>query len=267
MLRFALISLVLASAWAFPAGAMPIPPTEPIPLAPTSTFRVEVDGAEVRAPETYLVGRGGLLIMKCALKGPVFVMTSDQTVRYIPPQNVIRDAEGNVSLKGAPSDPICSYQVNAGQILFQAEGRKVRLSPRAPLVGPRTLEEIIEFDPDYESRIKGYKPDAEAVAFLSKYSKKTDIQIYFGSWCSHCEAWVPRLIKAIQSAANASLETHFVALPMNIPSDPAARAKGIQGVPTILLVQDGREVGRLNGPPEAGSFEGAVVKLLRNNGT
>jgi len=261
-----LAAVFILAAAVLPVSAAPVPPTEVIPLVPDSTFKVEIDGSPVPAAEMYMVGNSSLLILGCDLKDPILVATSDRTVRYFPGQGVIRDAEGNVSVKGAPSEPIGSYQYSAGQILFQAEGRKVRLSPKPPLLGPQTLEEIIRHTPDYGNRIKNYKPDAAAVAYLSKYGRKTDIEIYFGSWCPHCEAWIPRLVKALQSAASASLETHFVALPRGFSSDPVAISRGIRGVPTILILQDGREVGRLIGPPESGTIEAAVVKVLQSTG-
>jgi len=265
MLKILVAALALAAAM-FPAAAAPIPPTEVVPLVPDSTFKVEIDGAEVPTAETYMVGSSSLLILGCSLKDPILVATSDRTVRYFPEVSVMRDGEGNVSLKGSPSDPICSYQYSAGQILFQAEGRNVRLSPKPPLVGPQTLEDITRHHRDYEVRIKGYTPDSAAVEFLSKYSRKTDIQIYFGSWCSVCEAWIPRLVKALQSAKNPSIETHFIALPRNFSKVPSARTRGIQGVPTILVFQDGREVGRLHGRPETGSIEAALAKILKMAG-
>jgi thiol-disulfide isomerase/thioredoxin len=258
--------LVLLCAATARAAASPIPPTEVIPLLPAATWKVEIDGSEVRSAEIY-GGEGlGLLILGCSMKDPLLVAPSDRTVRYIPQGNVLRDDEGNVSMRGSPSEPICVYKVNGTQITFQAEGRMVRLSPRAPLVGKQTLEAIIEHSPDYETRIKSYKPDGAAVSYLSKYTRKTDILIYFGSWCPHCEAWVPRLVKALQSASNDSLSTQFVALPRNFASDADARSWGIQGVPTIIVIQGGREVGRLVGPPEAGTIESALVKVLEKVG-
>jgi thiol-disulfide isomerase/thioredoxin len=133
-------------------------------------------------------------------------------------------------------------------------------------VGKQTLEAIIEHNPDYEIRINEYKPDAASVVYLSKYGRKTDILIYFGSWCPHCEAWVPRLVKSLQAASNAALQPRFVALPRNFASDADARSWGIQGVPTIIVLQEGNEVGRLVGPPEAGTIEAALVKILARVG-
>ena len=235
-----------------------------VSFAPTSTFKVEVDGAEIRTAEMFM-GDPGLLLLGCSLRFPVLVCPTDQTIRYIPQENVIRDAEGNVSMKGTPTDPISSYQTSAGQIIFQADGRKVRLSPRPALIGAQTLEKIIAHNPDYEARIKGYSPNETAVAYLEKYSRKTDILIYFGSWCSVCEAWIPRLVKSLQAAGNPGLKPQFQALPKNFLSDSKVREKGISGVPTIMLVQEGKEVGRLNGAPEDGTIEEALVKLLQTH--
>ena len=237
-----------------------------VAFVPTSTFKVEVDGAEIRTAETY-VSDSGLLILGCSLRFPVLVVSSDQSVRYIPQENVVRDPQGNVSMKGTPTDPICNYQTSSGQIIFSAEGRKVRLSPKPPLVGETTLDKIYAHSPDFELRVKGYQPNEAAVQFLSKYARKTDLQIYFGTWCSVCEAWVPRLVKSLDSAKNPALSAQFRALPKNFMSDPAVKSKGISGVPTIILLQDGREVGRLEGRPESGTIEEALARVLQQAGS
>jgi thiol-disulfide isomerase/thioredoxin len=265
-MRRLLVTLALACATAVPAMARPIPPTQVVPLVPASTWKVEIDGTEVRSAEVYGGENLGLLLLGCSMKEALLIAPADRTVRYIPKENIVKDDMGNVSLKGTPSDPICVYQVSGAKILFNAEGRKVTLSPKPPLVGKQTLESIIQHNPDYETRINGYQPDADSVAFLKKYSRKTDILVYFGSWCPHCEAWVPRLVKALQSAGNDSLGTRFFGLPRNFGMDPDARSWGIQGVPTIIVLQNGREVGRLIGPPEAGTIEGALVKILQRAG-
>lgn len=261
MRMMAVAALATGSAFAF-SSEVPSASAGLVAFAPTSTYKVEVDGAEIRTAEMFL-GDPGLLLLGCSLRFPVLVCPTDQTIRYIPQENVIRDAEGNVSMKGTPTDPISSYQTNGGQILFQAEGRKVKLSPKPALVGTQTLEKIIAHNPDYESRIKNYIPNEAAVTFLSQYTRKTDIQIFFGSWCSVCEAWVPRLVKSIQSAKNPALEMQFQALPKKFIGDATAKAKGITGVPTIIVVQNGKEIGRLGGRPEDGTMEEALTKILQ----
>ena len=35
---------------------------------------------------------------------------------------------------------------------------------------------------------------------------------------------------------------------------------------SVIVLQEGREVGRLNGPPETGSIEAALVKVLQRAG-
>jgi len=233
-----------------------------VEMQPSPIFRVEVDGTEVRTAEVFF-GDTGLLILGCSFKNPLLVGKQDRTVRYCPRENVVRDDEGNVSMKGSPTGPFALYQVNAGQIIFQAEGRKVRVLPKPPLLGSQTLEAIIQHNPDYEYRIENYKPNAVAVAYLSKYSRKTELEIYFATWCPVCEAWVPRLVKSLQSAANSSLEMRFTGLPRGFGGEPTSKEKQITGIPTILIIQDGKEIGRLEGRPERGTLEEALVKILQ----
>src|SRR5215831_18938834 len=122
-----LLALAASPAFPFvPDGAAPSATPGLVQFSPTSTYRVEVDGAEIRTAEMFL-GDPGLLLLGCSLRFPVLVCPTDQTVRYIPQENVIRDGEGNVNMKGTPTDPISSYQTNAGQLIFSAEGRKVKL--------------------------------------------------------------------------------------------------------------------------------------------
>ena len=104
MPKFLAAAFILAAA-VFPASAAPVPPTEVIPLVPDSTFKVEIDGAPVPTAETYMVGNSSLLILGCNLKDPILVATSDRTVRYFPGRGVIRDAEGNVSVKDLRRSP------------------------------------------------------------------------------------------------------------------------------------------------------------------
>ena len=167
MRRSCFVFLLLCAA-TLRAAASPIPPTEVIPLVPASTWKVEIDGSEIRSAEIYGGESLGLLILGCSMKDPLLVAPSDRTVRYIPKGNVLRDDEGNVSMRGSPSEPICVYEVSGTQITFQAEGRTVRLSPRPPLVGKQTLESIIQHNPDYEMRIKSYKPDGDRRGLLEQ---------------------------------------------------------------------------------------------------
>ena len=205
MSRTLLAALALAAA-ASAAVAVPIPPTEVVPLVPDSTFQVEVDGAEVPTAETYMVGSGGLLILGCSLKDPILVATSDRTVRYFPEVSVMRDGEGNVSLRGSPSDPICSYQYTAGQILFQAEGRKVRLHPRPPLVGAQTLETIIQHHRDYETilaEIRIPPTDSRGPAELARFARERSADVLVLQ-----EIWTNRQAVAITDDGPVVLEAN-----------------------------------------------------------
>ena len=80
-----------------------------VAFSPTSTYKVEVDGAEIRTAETFL-GDPGLLLLGCSLRFPVLVCPTDQTIRYIPQENVIRDPQGAtfIASQFAPENAIPS---------------------------------------------------------------------------------------------------------------------------------------------------------------
>jgi thioredoxin 2 len=66
-------------------------------------------------------------------------------------------------------------------------------------------------------------------------------------WCSPCRAMAP----AFAQAAGV-LEPGMRLIKLNAQDEPeAARALAIQGIPTMLLFADGREVGRVSGAMDA----------------
>ena len=97
----------LRAAWLFwmgISGTLAADAPAPVEMLPSPIFRVEVDGTEVRTAEVFF-GDSGLLILGCSFKDPLLVGKQDRTVRYCPLENVVRDEEGNVSVKGVPTGP------------------------------------------------------------------------------------------------------------------------------------------------------------------
>lgn len=83
-------------------------------------------------------------------------------------------------------------------------------------------------------------------ASLRSYSKPTEFRVFFGQWCHDSEREVPRLIKLFEQLDNQNLTVVYYALDTN-KSDPAGKAKlnKIKRTPTLIVLQDGKEVGRV----------------------
>jgi thiol-disulfide isomerase/thioredoxin len=139
------------------------------------------------------------------------------------------------------------------------------LKPRPPLLGPHTVQDLVTDRPPFGDGIKSYQPEAAAVSYLKTYDKPTEVEVFFGSWCPVCEAWVPKFLKAVQQAGNSKIQVSLIGVSRDFNTDQnLAKAKGIRGLPTFIIRQNGIEVGRLVGAPESGTLEAALAGVLKN---
>ncbi|MDO6719229.1 thioredoxin family protein [Psychrosphaera sp. 1_MG-2023] len=86
----------------------------------------------------------------------------------------------------------------------------------------------------------------EQLSALSQYTTPTEIRVFFGQWCHDSQREVPRLIKLFEQLGNQNLSVVYYGLDTD-KSDPAGKAKlnDIKRTPTVIVLQDGAEVGRI----------------------
>lgn len=235
-------------------------------LKPYYDFVVEVDG----------VTDTGWQIMAGPVRTRMLLVSppGDQAMMMSIPEKSVRPVDTKLLLKhdgvvdvlaGAASATRIIPLVQAGgTVSFTLDGRTLVLKPRPPLLGPHTVDDLVKDRPNFGDGIKTYKPDVKAVSYLKGYAKPTEIEIYFGSWCPVCEAWVPKLLKTVQDASNEKIQVNLIGLARDFDKNPQlAREKGIHGLPTFIIRQGGIEVGRLVGAPQTGTIEGQVADVLR----
>lgn len=72
------------------------------------------------------------------------------------------------------------------------------------------------------------------------------VKVFFGQWCHDSVREVPRLISLFSAVNNPNINTWFYALDTN-KSDPLTLSKshGIKKTPTIIVYQNGMELGRI----------------------
>ena len=150
-------------------------------------------------------------------------------------------------------------------LLSRASGR-LRLHAREPLVGrfgPSELEESLIAYRDWSAT---YSPDS---AWLEKLSvrlvvRRPQIVVFLGSWCPACERFVPRLLRLADDLEAQGVEVQFVGVR---PSEDDVRdehvvAWGIRLLPTAVVLEQGRELGRLTGPDAFRRPERSLTRIL-----
>lgn len=131
------------------------------------------------------------------------------------------------------------------------------------LLGEANLQRVVSFEPGFEAKVALYEPSPQAIAFLQGYEKEVLIEVIYGSWCVDSVLNVPRFIKVMQEANNPNIKTRFVGVDRS-KKKPAALVQGkdIQRVPTFIVYQEEKEIGRIIENPDQ-SIEEDLVEILR----
>ena len=242
------------------------PETGPRTWSENFTYRVEIDGTVSTGARLFTAsGRPSLLIMAPEMTQALVIQidgrevfktrTAEITSGPVPTQVLLADS----AIQG-PADP---FTRDGDAVVFFQQGRKVRIAPRPPIVGPVTTEELTRQLPIYRKGIEEYTPALSDTSYMKTYRKPVEVRVFFGSWCPHCRVVVPMFLKAIQEAANPQIQVALVGMPLPPFGEyPAAKENKIEGVPTFVVFSGDKEVGRFSTFPGDSRVEHEIVKIL-----
>ncbi len=113
---------------------------------------------------------------------------------------------------------------------------------------------ILTFDmlgnnPDFSWFHEGaaaYEPDAAAVAYLAQQLTNHDLVIFMGTWCEDSQRLIPQLYKILREIKYPAGQVQLYGLDRSKQSaDGLHEAYKIEWVPTIIITQNGKELGRI----------------------
>lgn len=107
-----------------------------------------------------------------------------------------------------------------------------------------------------------YQVDNAALAPLKGYSKPTEITVIVGTWCGDCHKHTPAFIKIMKALNNDAFTVRYIGVDkQGKAGDIDLAGMEFQSIPTFIVTQDGKEIGRIAGAPET-SLEADLVKIL-----
>ena len=162
---------------------------------------------------------------------------------------------------------LSNYTQTGSALKINLVGMDVSIIPRPHLIGKATMDEILNHTSAYKRLMNKHEPNPDAIKFLSEYNKPVNITVAFGTWCSHCKQWVPRLMKSISECNNSNLNcTYFgISQKFDQPAEFLKKNK-IKKIPTIIIHRGGQEIGRIIGTPKV-SMEDDLVAILEGTYT
>lgn len=130
--------------------------------------------------------------------------------------------------------------------------RYVNAEGKIVLVG-KVQREDVERIPGWSSA--GAVFDADAAKRLASVAPGATVTVWFGTWCGDSRRAVPRMFAAFDAAGALPFAVELVAVDEQKTAPPEV---ALRYVPTIIVVREGREVGRI----VETAPEGVEVELL-----
>ncbi|MEO8360410.1 MAG: hypothetical protein ABI672_10305 [Vicinamibacteria bacterium] len=167
---------------------------------------------------------------------------------------------------------ICVAHVVSPQSARATGMTKPSSSGTPMLIGAVTRADLeaAPFSEWYQSRHDGYRPAVDTIAELKTRLADVSVEVYFGTWCGDSKRQVPRLLRILRDTGfdERRLSMYGLSdLPMEFkqaPEHPEAKRR-IHRTPTIVIVRDGREIGRIVETPGT-TLEADILAITKGQG-
>jgi hypothetical protein len=233
-------------------GGLPAGAAEPTSrFEPIGDYELEIDGKVVPKSRFYhSKDAGALLVTAAELPYPIAVVPRNKTIQKLDTADLAPEAIGSIAWTPAkPPQAVGTFELVDNKPLFTLDGKKMRFVYKEPLLGPRTRDEIIAYDPSYAYRAATANPPTVYLDQVNEYPNDAVIKIFFSTQCDICRELLPVIFKFQDKITNRRLKFEFYGMPLPATRDPKAVELKITTFPTgIIYSSDGKEMGRAIGP-------------------
>lgn len=231
---------------------------EPILLEPDGDFLLVLDGRTQREAEVFSSVEAVLyLVVAGELESPLVISPRTHKVESVDPASVVHQDDGTAELQDGERGEIGDFHLDGTKVVWTlADGREAKLVERPWLLG-RQAGRALKENPAWARKARLYEPSAAHLEILRSLDlKNIRVKTFFGSWCPHCKEIVPRILRVADELQGTGIRFEYYGLPRSFVTDPEAVRLGIEAVPTMLILTDGKETARLPGTeltsPEVG---------------
>ena len=231
------------------APARPQAATGIVGFTPIGDYQLEIDGAVKKSAQIFGAQQArALVVMASDLPAPLMIDLANGSISGLYLMKVAKRANGSLDLLPNPvAQSYGVYSIDGDRIRFEVDGHQVAIGPKPVLVGERVAAELLEHDPGYAVKRDIYQSSAGLLEKLRRHPEEVRVRIYFGTWCPFCSEMVPRVLKVEDELAGSMIKFEYYGLPRKITDDAEARAMNIRGVPTGIVFEGGKEIGRISG--------------------
>ncbi len=153
---------------------------------------------------------------------------------------------------------------NNGVYLANVAGRALALTSHHSIAGFLTQEELFRDFPVWKAIAAAYQPEASSVTALRSVSEPLTVRIAFATWCGDSRNYVPKVLATLRAAANPNISVELLNIGPDF-DDPLdfIQENRIMNVPTIILDDGRRELGRIVETPATPTLEGDLAAIVQ----
>ncbi len=114
----------------------------------------------------------------------------------------------------------------------------------------------------WAENLKGYTPQSQAVAELKK-NQHIEFITFMGTWCSDSKFIVPKFYSLLDAAGFSQDRITLIGVDRDKKTlSHLAEALNIENVPTIIVMNNGKEIGRVVEYGKSGAFDKDLADIM-----
>ena len=119
----------------------------------------------------------------------------------------------------------------------------------------------------WKEGLAGYRPDPGAMAALQKYRDSLQFIVFMGTWCEDSHFVIPKFYYLIDISKFPEDHVSLIGVDRSKKTlSHLTEALGIINVPTIIVMKNGKEMGRVVEYGKSGLFDKDLGEIINSNG-
>jgi thiol-disulfide isomerase/thioredoxin len=117
----------------------------------------------------------------------------------------------------------------------------------------------------YGDNLKGYTPNAAAVSGLRKQKDSIQILTFMGTWCEDSQFIIPKMYSLLDAAGFSYDRVTLIGVDRKKKTlSHLSEALNVTNVPTIIVLKNGKEVGRVVEYGKYGLFDKELGEIINS---
>lgn len=115
----------------------------------------------------------------------------------------------------------------------------------------------------YVANQNSYSPNANAIDGLKKYADSVQLVVFMGTWCEDSQFIIPKFFMLTDAAGFPANRITLIGVDRSKKTlSHLTEALGIINVPTIMVMKNGKEMGRVVEYGKSGAFDKDLGEIL-----